>query len=79
MPDGTMAVRHTRGSLPGHEGCGTIEIVYNFSPGVHNGRHYRTNGFPRMCYLPDTEKGQKVGYVTTSYLLCFVSEPTLVI
>jgi deltex-like protein len=60
MPDGSMTVRHTRGSLPGHEGSGTIEIVYNFSPGVHNGRHYRANGFPRTCYLPDTEKGRKV-------------------
>ena len=35
MPDGTMHVRHTRQSLPGHEGNGTIEIVYNFSPGIH--------------------------------------------
>ena len=35
MPDGTMHIRHTRQSLPGHEGHGTIEIVYNFSPGVH--------------------------------------------
>ena len=25
-----------------------------------NGRHYRTNGFPRTCYLPNNEKGQKV-------------------
>ena len=35
MPDGTMTVRTTRRSLPGHEGYGMIEIVYNFSPGVH--------------------------------------------
>ena len=35
MPDGTMSVRCTHKSLPGHEGYGTIEIIYNFSPGVH--------------------------------------------
>ena len=35
MPQGTMSVRHTSGSLPGHEGAGTIEIIYHFSPGVH--------------------------------------------
>ena len=35
MPDGTMNVRHTHHSLPGHEGYGTIEIVYNFSPGSY--------------------------------------------
>ena len=35
MPDGTMSVREMRSSLPSHEDCGTVEIVYHFSPGVH--------------------------------------------
>ena len=35
MPNGTMTVRESHSSLPGHEDCGSIEIVYSFSPGVH--------------------------------------------
>uniref|UniRef100_A0A1X7TYN7 E3 ubiquitin-protein ligase n=2 Tax=Amphimedon queenslandica TaxID=400682 RepID=A0A1X7TYN7_AMPQE len=61
MPStGTMTVSKKRYSLPGHPRCGTIEIVYSFQPGVQNGVHYRANGFPRTCYLPDSTKGQKV-------------------
>lgn len=31
---GSMTVNKKPYSLPGHEGCNTIEIVYNFTPGV---------------------------------------------
>ena len=34
MPPGTMNVAIKQFSLPGHEGCNTIEITYNFKPGV---------------------------------------------
>ncbi len=34
MPPGTMNVAIKQFSLPGHEGCNTIEIIYNFKPGV---------------------------------------------
>lgn len=27
---------------------------------LQNGRHFSTHGFPRVCYLPDCTKGQKV-------------------
>ena len=27
-----------------------------------NGQRYRANGFPRVCYLPDSPRGQKVKY-----------------
>ena len=36
MPDGNMSVKSLPSTrLPGHEGCGTIEITYNFRPGVY--------------------------------------------
>ena len=36
MPDGTMKVTtNKRSSLPGHEGYGTIQITYDFKPGIH--------------------------------------------
>ena len=36
MPDGQMSVRTLPSQqLPGHEGYSTIEITYNFRPGVH--------------------------------------------
>lgn len=53
-------------SLPGFEGYWTIRISYDFPRGVqgpehpHPGRSYRLNGFPRVAYLPDTEKGNRV-------------------
>ena len=35
MPDsGTMTVSRSSRSLPGHPGCSSIVIVYNFSPGI---------------------------------------------
>lgn len=34
-PTGTMQVHTQRGSLPGHEGHGIIQITYSFSPGYN--------------------------------------------
>lgn len=50
MPDGTMSVRHTRQSLPGHEGHGTIEIVYNFSAGVYVSLDVAPRGSLCACF-----------------------------
>lgn len=36
MPNGgTMTISKNPYPLPGHEGYGTIEIVYNFKAGIH--------------------------------------------
>lgn len=35
MPPGSMTVLRQMGSLPGHEGYGTIQITYSFHPGTH--------------------------------------------
>ena len=42
-----------------------------------NGRHYRTNGFPRTCYLPNNEKGQKVRLPVFFYKWRAISEGTM--
>jgi deltex-like protein len=61
-----MNVRKNRKSLAGYDGCGTIEIYYNFGSGIqgpehpHPGQPYNPIGFPRVAYLPDNKKGQKV-------------------
>jgi len=62
---GRMAHRCTNNSLPGHDGYGTIEIHFNFSPGVqgpehpHPGRAYTPHAFPRVAYLPDSQDGER--------------------
>ena len=64
--NGNMNVRKSRQSLTGYEGYGTIEIYYQFAPGIqgpehpHPGQPYHPIGFPRVAYLPDNVKGQKV-------------------
>ncbi|XP_031549211.1 probable E3 ubiquitin-protein ligase DTX2 [Actinia tenebrosa] len=64
--DGTMDVSRSRQSLPGYHGHGMIVITYDFRTGIqdkehpHPGKVYYASGFPRICYLPDNEKGQKV-------------------
>ncbi|XP_048582474.1 E3 ubiquitin-protein ligase DTX4 isoform X2 [Nematostella vectensis] len=66
QPDGSMTVHSTSHSLPGYPDCGMITIRYDFRPGIqgpehpHPGNRYHTSGFPRTCYLPDNQKGQKV-------------------
>ncbi|EPQ19853.1 Protein deltex-2 [Myotis brandtii] len=53
-------------SLPGHEDCGTILIVYNIPHGIQGPEHpnpgkpFTARGFPRQCYLPDNAQGCKV-------------------
>ncbi|XP_074869908.1 putative E3 ubiquitin-protein ligase DTX2 isoform X3 [Carettochelys insculpta] len=66
QPKGKMEVSTFTQSLPGHEDCGTIQIVYHISRGIQGPEHpspgmpYTARGFPRYCYLPDNEKGRKV-------------------
>ncbi len=51
--------------LPGHENYHSIQITYNFGSGVQAGAHplpgqpYYAVGFPRVAFLPDTEKGRR--------------------
>uniref|UniRef100_A0A8C4WMM4 E3 ubiquitin-protein ligase n=1 Tax=Gopherus evgoodei TaxID=1825980 RepID=A0A8C4WMM4_9SAUR len=66
QPKGKMEVSTFTQSLPGHQDCGTIQIVYSISKGIQGPEHpnpgmpYTARGFPRYCYLPDNEKGRKV-------------------
>ncbi|XP_051491885.1 probable E3 ubiquitin-protein ligase DTX2 isoform X2 [Apus apus] len=66
QPKGKMEVSTFPQSLPGHQDCGTIQIVYRISSGIQGPEHpnpgtpYTARGFPRYCYLPDNEKGRKV-------------------
>ncbi|XP_067393915.1 probable E3 ubiquitin-protein ligase DTX2 isoform X4 [Emydura macquarii macquarii] len=66
QPKGKMEVSTITQSLPGHEDCGTVQIVYSISRGTQGPEHpnpgmpYTARGFPRYCYLPDNEKGRKV-------------------
>ncbi|XP_061460680.1 probable E3 ubiquitin-protein ligase DTX2 isoform X2 [Rhineura floridana] len=65
QPSGKMDVSTLPESLPGHEDCGTIQIVYYINKGIQGPEHpnpghpYTARGFPRYCYLPDNEKGRK--------------------
>ncbi|KAK3717703.1 hypothetical protein QZH41_009794 [Actinostola sp. cb2023] len=65
--DGTMNVSRQAQSLAGFPGCGMIIVTYSFMTGIqqsqehpHPGKRYYVSGFPRICYLPDNGKGQKV-------------------
>ncbi|XP_058020402.1 probable E3 ubiquitin-protein ligase DTX2 isoform X3 [Ahaetulla prasina] len=66
QPNGKMDVHKFSESLPGHEDCGSIQITYNINRGIQGPEHpnpglpYTARGFPRYCYLPDSEKGRKV-------------------
>jgi len=50
--------------LPGYEACGTIEITFNFGPGIQGPEHpspgqpYTAHAFPRKGYLPDNREGE---------------------
>lgn len=63
---GRMDIQHSHRSLPGHPDCGMITIVYDFTPGVQGPEHpnpgsrFNARGFPRTCFLPDSQKGKKV-------------------
>ncbi|XP_041925028.1 E3 ubiquitin-protein ligase DTX4a [Alosa sapidissima] len=66
QPPGKMEYHVIPHSLPGHPDCKTIRIIYNIPPGIQGPEHpnpgkpYTARGFPRHCYLPDTEKGRIV-------------------
>ncbi|XP_067561939.1 probable E3 ubiquitin-protein ligase DTX2 isoform X2 [Globicephala melas] len=66
QPRGKMEVFTFQVSLPGHEDCGTILIVYNIPHGIQGPEHpnpgkpFTARGFPRQCYLPDNTQGRKV-------------------
>ncbi|KAJ1532236.1 hypothetical protein ONE63_000853 [Megalurothrips usitatus] len=66
QPAGSMDWTILHYSLPGHPGTRTIQITYNIASGIQGhehpnpGRPYYAVGFPRVCYIPDTDKGRKV-------------------
>ncbi|CAM5119016.1 unnamed protein product [Eretmochelys imbricata] len=66
QPPGKMEYHLIPHSLPGHPDCKTIRIIYNIAPGIQGPEHpnpgkgFTARGFPRHCYLPDSEKGRKV-------------------
>uniref|UniRef100_A0A452EII5 E3 ubiquitin-protein ligase n=1 Tax=Capra hircus TaxID=9925 RepID=A0A452EII5_CAPHI len=66
QPRGKMEVFTFQMSLPGHEDCGTILIVYNIPHGIQGPEHpnpgkpFTARGFPRQCYLPNNAQGRKV-------------------
>ncbi|XP_034043206.1 E3 ubiquitin-protein ligase DTX1-like isoform X2 [Thalassophryne amazonica] len=66
QPAGKMEYHVIPHSLPGHPDCKTIRIIYNIPPGIQGPEHpnpgkpFTARGFPRHCYLPDSEKGCKV-------------------
>ncbi|XP_038564163.1 probable E3 ubiquitin-protein ligase DTX2 isoform X2 [Micropterus salmoides] len=66
QPKGKMEIYSIAQSLPGHPECGTIQIIYSIPPGIQGPEHpnpgqpYSCRGFPRFCFLPDSDKGRKV-------------------
>ncbi|XP_063670512.1 uncharacterized protein LOC107966625 isoform X2 [Pan troglodytes] len=66
QPQGKMEVLRFQMSLPGHEDCGTILIVYSIPHGIQDPEHpnpgkpFTARGFPRQCYLPDNAQGRKL-------------------
>eukprot|EP00064_Thunnus_orientalis_P010654 superscaffoldBa00001465_g10680 len=66
QPAGKMEYHVIPHSLPGHPDYKTIRIIYNIPPGIQGPEHpnpgkpFTARGFPRHCYLPDSEKGRKV-------------------
>ena len=63
----TMTYRIVAKGLPGYEDYHTIQVTYNFpeTGGVQSdchpspGQPYFVIGFPKMAFLPDTEKGRR--------------------
>ncbi|XP_010211881.1 PREDICTED: E3 ubiquitin-protein ligase DTX1-like [Tinamus guttatus] len=66
QPPGKMEFHLIPHSLPGHSDSKTIRIIYDIPTGIQGpehpnpGKRFTARGFPRHCYLPDTEKGRKV-------------------
>ncbi|XP_061818716.1 probable E3 ubiquitin-protein ligase DTX2 isoform X2 [Nerophis lumbriciformis] len=63
---GKMEIYSIAQALPGHRDCGTIQIIYSIPPGIQGPEHpnpgqpFTCRGFPRFCFLPDSDKGRKV-------------------
>lgn len=64
QPEGTMTVSRSWQSLPGHDRCGTICILYNFPAGIQGPEHpnpgVRYSRTSRTAFLPANEEGEKV-------------------
>ncbi|XP_015733876.1 LOW QUALITY PROTEIN: E3 ubiquitin-protein ligase DTX1 [Coturnix japonica] len=66
QPPGKMEFHLIPHSLPGYTDSKTIRIVYDIPTGIQGpehpnpGKKFTARGFPRHCYLPDSEKGRKV-------------------
>ncbi|XP_014231562.1 protein deltex-like isoform X2 [Trichogramma pretiosum] len=66
QPHGLMNWTTLNRSLPGYPNCKTIQITYDIPSGIqgaehpHPGQTYYAVGFPRTCYLPDSELGRRV-------------------
>jgi len=64
---GEMMYKRLDKKLPGHQDCGgTIVIKYSFNDGIqtedhpHPGKPFFAKGFPRLAFLPDNQKGNRV-------------------
>ncbi|RUS79172.1 hypothetical protein EGW08_013080 [Elysia chlorotica] len=66
-------------SVAGYEGYDTISVSYDIRSGVQGPEHpkpgqaFYTQGFPRVGYLPDTDKGRKV----CTFFFVFISSNLL--
>ncbi|EHA97654.1 Protein deltex-1 [Heterocephalus glaber] len=66
QPPGKMEFHLIPHSLPGFSDTQTIRIVYDIPTGIQGpehpnpGKKFTARGFPRHCYLPNNDKGQKV-------------------
>ncbi|XP_068165966.1 E3 ubiquitin-protein ligase DTX1 [Antennarius striatus] len=66
QPPGKMEYHLIPHCLPGYPDNRSIRIVYDVPAGIQTSEHpnpgkkFSARGFPRHCYLPDTEKGRKV-------------------
>ncbi|CAB0032074.1 unnamed protein product [Trichogramma brassicae] len=66
QPHGLMNWTTLNRSLPGYPNCKTIQITYDIPSGIqgaehpHPGQTYYAVGFPRTCYLPDSELGRRL-------------------
>uniref|UniRef100_A0A3B4A721 E3 ubiquitin-protein ligase n=1 Tax=Periophthalmus magnuspinnatus TaxID=409849 RepID=A0A3B4A721_9GOBI len=64
QPHGTMTWVTRPSSLPGYEGCGTVEIIYDIPSGTQTAKHpspgQRYTGLHRTAYLPNNREGNEV-------------------
>lgn len=73
QPPGIMNFQVLPFTLPGYEGCGTIQITYHIPSGVQGPEHprpgmpYTARGFPRHGYLPNNDQGRRVRCITCTH------------